>query len=71
MSLYDRASETGTGRWHVRMLHPAKIVEFADFQASSIGEATAAAEAAYPGYTVEWTVREPDRYGVWRVPQLS
>lgn len=69
MALYDRAEETGTGRWHVRLLSPTNVVEFADFQTDSIEDATALAEAAYPGYTVQWAVREPNKYGAWRLPR--
>lgn len=69
MAVFDRASETGRGRWHVRLMSPANVVEFADFfNLDSIEEAFAAAQTAYPGYTVEWAVHEPDRYGTWRLP---
>lgn len=68
MAPFDRASETGTGRWHARLQHPAGLVTFDDFHADSIGTALALAEAAYPGYSIEWVVREPQRYGVFRSP---
>lgn len=58
------------GRWHVRLLSPTNTVVFDDYQSDSYEDAFALAQTAYPGYTVQWAVREPDKYGVFRVPTL-
>lgn len=71
MALFDRASESGSGRWHVRIEHPTGIVSFIDIHANSMEDAVTAAQADYPGYTIVWAVREPDKYGVWRRPLVD
>lgn len=58
-------AQTGTGHWHVRLISPEKVVIFDDFQATGEQDAEAQAKAKYPTYFVEWTIREPNRYGVW------
>lgn len=65
MGVWDRAAEVGGGRWHVRLTHPANIVVFEDVTAGSVDDAITQALALHPGFTVEWAVREPNRYGVF------
>lgn len=64
MSL-GRAAETGTGRWHVRLVHPANIVVFEDVSSASVEDALGQALALHPGFTAEWAVRESNTYGVF------
>lgn len=65
MGIFDRSAEVGTGRWHVRLVHPANIVTFEYVIASSIDDAIGQAQALHPGYVAEWAVLKPFRPGVF------
>jgi hypothetical protein len=68
VSIWDQAAQSGTGRWHVRLVSPTNVVIFDDFTASSLTDAFGQAAAAHPGYTIEWAVLEPNTYGVFANP---